>query len=356
MVHAEKKYNPERVVAIVLLVLLIAPLSTSCTGTNRENIRVHHHEIISAGISFVKNFFPFRNTCSPQDVTIFCFLLETWLSRHADIQFATYIEPTMTICFKDGTYILLLDIYEKLTDQNSRSQKTLCSPLPASYIQSNSSKKATILNPSEYLYGNRHCKKIIQTLLHQQYSIIYQADENVDLTCIKTNLTSEIIYINTHAGYWDLDGDHTPDVVVIGTGERWTEQTPLRYQFELDHHMIVEGMVGDASFVCFTPFLITHYYQQDTLPHSLIYMATCHACYDDSMAQAFLTAGADVYLGWTKNTAFWINSKTSIQTFHLFALGCTAQQICRIIRYGGFMNRIVNSTLVYYGDGTYKLS
>ena len=145
------------------------------------------------------------------------------------------------------------------------------------------------------------------------------------------------------------------DAVVIGTGEYWTDETQNIYQFEYENQMIVKGMVGDKSFVCFTPAFIQYYYDPGDLPNSLIYMATCHATYDDSMANAFLESGAGVYLGWTQNTVFFTNSKTSVTAFRLFSLGLNVHHICGLIRYGGFYNFLFRSKLTYFGDGDYKL-
>jgi hypothetical protein len=84
-------------------------------------------------------------------------------------------------------------------------------------------------------------------------------------------------------------------------------------------------------------------------------MATCHATYDDSMANAFLESGASVYMGWTQNTVFWTNSKTSVRAFRLLSLGLTVQQVCSLIRYGGFFNFVFQSKLTYFGDKEHKI-
>ncbi len=214
---------------------------------------------------------------------------------------------------------------------------------------------ALILNPSEHTYGNKHCNKIINTLYQRGYNIEYLSDEAVDLTYIKFNLSAEIVYINTHAGYWDLNGDNLSDIVVISTGEHWTNETTLKYQFEYENKMIVEGVVGNESFIAFTPALIDYYYSPGDLPNSLIYMATCYAAYDDSMAEIFLDKGASVYIGWNKNTAFWSNSITSVLAFRFFINGLTVKQVCKLIRSGGFINFLLQSKLTYYGDGNHKI-
>ena len=284
--------------------------------------------------------------------------LEKWYTSHPMIEYASLVENTMTIKFIDGSYTLLLDTSPILDNNILESIGTICasSPLFSNYVSDDTlGYSALLLNPSEYIYGNRHCKKIINRLLTKGYNIAYVSNEDVDIPYIRYNLSAELVYMNTHAGYWDIDGDQQADTVVIGTGEYWTDETENIYQFEYENKMIVKGNVGDKSFVCFTPAFIEYYYDPGDLPNSLIYMATCHATYDDSMANAFLESGASAYMGWTQNTMFWTNSKTSVRAFRLFTLGFSVQQVCGLIRYGGFFNFIYRSKLTYFGDGEYRL-
>ena len=185
------------------------------------------------------------------------------------------------------------------------------------------------------------------------YEVTYLADEAVSLSFVRYNLTADVIYYNTHAGYWDTDGDNVSDSVIIGVGEKWTNDTPSKYPFEYSNGMIFEGTVGGESYVAFTPSFIEYYY--DDFHGSLVYMATCHATFDDSMANAFLDANASVYMGWTKNTVFWTNSFTSVVAFKLFSMGFNVKQVCNIIRCGGIYNFIFRSKLTFFGDGNYKI-
>jgi len=215
---------------------------------------------------------------------------------------------------------------------------------------------ALILNPSEYIYGKQHCLKITSKLINKGYNVVYLSNECVDLNFIKNNLSAEIVYINTHAGYFDLDNDNISESVVVATGEHWTNETTIKYQFEYENKMIVEGRVGNNSFVAFTPNLINYYYNPGDLPNSLVYMATCYATYDDSMAQVFLDKGASAYIGWNKNTFFWTNSITSVLAFRLFINGFSVKQVCKLIGFGGFMNfLLLQSKLTYYGDGNHRI-
>ena len=225
-----------------------------------------------------------------------------------------------------------------------------------STILEHKEKAALVLNTAEYLYGNIHCKKIIQYLENNGYNVTYLADDAINLNYTKHNLKADIIYINTHAGYLDTDGDNISDSVVIGTGERWVNETPQKHSFEYEHNMIVKGEAAGEDWVAFTPSFIEYYYHVDDLQGSLVYMATCYATYDDSMANAFLNASADVYIGWTKNTVFWTNSIVSVISFKLLSMGFDAKQICKLIRHGGLYNLIFGSKLTYYGDGNHTIT
>ena len=317
---------------------------------------IHYDEIIGQGLRF------FEEDQGNQFWTMRT--LEAWYTVHPLIEFASLIKNTLTIKFVDGTYTLLMNPSSSGIDDSIRKKAPtfISASLSARYDSGPSSAKynngqtALILNPVEYLYGDRVCQKIMNNLETVGYTVIYKTDDEIDLTYIEDNLSASIIYMNTHAGYWDINGDTTPDVVVIGTGEPWTDETAHRHQFEYDNNMIVRGQVGDHSFVAFTPTLIDHYYQPDEFPDSLIYMATCHATYDDSMAEAFLDTGARSYMGWTQNTVFWTNSVTSVWVFRLLCHGFTVNQVCRLIRSGGLLNFFFRSALTYYGDGSHRIT
>jgi len=277
--------------------------------------------------------------------------LETWFNLHPLIDYASLIGTSITVKFIDGSYVVLLDpLFQKQGFIGD-----VFNPTFHKRYTGGTNKTAIILNPAESMYGHYQCQRIINTLLNLDYSIEYRANQAVDVTYIKNNLSADVIYMNTHAGYFDVDGDHQADAVVIATGESWTNETEQKYAYEYQNRLIVKGMVGNQGFVAFTPSFIEEYYTQKQLPDSLVFMATCYALYDSSMAQEFLDVGARVYMGWSQNTVFWTNSKTSAQVFRFLSYGLTVQQVCKLIRSGGFYNWLFHSKLIYIGDGTYQL-
>ena len=61
-------------------------------------------------------------------------------------------------------------------------------------IQS-SEKTALILNPTEYIYGNRHCEKIVNTLERIGYTVIYKANEEIDLNYVRNMIVAIYLLI-----------------------------------------------------------------------------------------------------------------------------------------------------------------
>ncbi len=278
-------------------------------------------------------------------------ILENWLDANQFVAYASRIQNSITVKFIDGSYTVLLDPFP--------IKKKPSPPLPMLLQQEQygtiNESSAILLNPEEFVYGHRQCQQIISILLKHDYQITYKANAAVTLSYLRFNLSADIVYFDTHAGFFDTDGDHLADAVVIATGETWKNDTEQTYNFEFQNHMIVKGMIGEKSIIAFTPAFIEYYYPQGSFPDSLIFMATCFATYDSSMAQAFLQAGASAYVGWSNNTFFWINSRTSVQAINLLACGMTVQQICQIIHFGGIMNRLFHSKLMFYGDGQHQI-
>lgn len=352
-------FSKKRITAIlILLVLFSSSTFTNAfvldVSTMQLQNKIEYDELINQCIH-IKN----QNNRDRQNFDL-CNIntstfeeLKKGYPSHPSIEFVSIVEETITIKFIDGSYTVLLNTLPTNTDIEKKIDFSANIP---TFSFKHTDKKALLLNPSEYLYGNRHCRKILSILLNIGYNMVYLVNEDVDLTFIRDHLCAEIVYMNTHAGYWDLDGDQQGDVVVIATGEHWTNNTEQIYKFEIENQMIVKGMVANQSFIAFTPAFIEYYYSEKEMPKSLVYMATCHAAYDDTMANAFLESGSNAYIGWTKNTISWINSYTSVLAFKLLAKGLPVKWICRLIRYGGITNLLLGSKLKYYGNGYHRIS
>jgi hypothetical protein len=344
--------NPQtkRVFGLILLISLF--LSSASVQTNVAQKRpqlsnlILHDEIIQEGFHAVG-----IEQKDSQDNYFFLSNLEQWYDSQSLVEFASLVGTSITVKFIDGSYTVIMDPFQR-KNENSIDTTSLFLHERYGIVED---KSAVLLNTAEYMYGHRQCKNIITTLLRDEYSIEYLANEAVDLAYLKHNLSADVIYMNTHAGYFDVDGDHQADAVVIATGEFWTNETEQKYAFDYQNKLIVKGMVGNQGFVAFTPAFIDYYYSSVGFPNSLVFMATCYASYDTSRAQKFLDAGAGAYMGWSQNTVFWTNSKTSVNAFRLLSCGLTVQQVCRLIRSGGFYNWLFHSKLIFYGDGDHRI-
>lgn len=339
-----------QVLSLVMLFLLIGgglSFSAQLTEQNQTVLSSSTVDtIITEGLQHFKNEQnPIRN-CSTR-----LYQLATYYTQHPSIEFATCVQTSITVKFIDGSYAILLDPFF----QHQRVDTINERPAVHESYAGESQKTAVILNPTESMYGHHHCQRLITMLMNLDYSIEYLANQAVDISYMKNNLTASLLYMNTHAGYFDIDGDSQADTVVIATGELWTNETETTYAYEITHQLIVKGMVGDIGFVAITPAFIEQYYTEKPFPGSLVYMATCYALYDTSMADTFLESGAGVYMGWSQNTVFWTNSRTTVRAFRLLSLGLSVSQVCRLIRSGGFYNWLFHSKLIYQGDGTHRI-
>jgi hypothetical protein len=345
-------FEERRIKILTIFLLLFLFLSSTSVQTQiieqrfDSSVLVSHDDIIREGIQAIR----IEQNKKKTSFDLLCDL-ERWYNLHPLIEYASLLGTSITVKFVDGSNTVVMDP----SLEKDEVFLDFIHPFLNERYGTEKSNTAVILNVAEYMYGHYQCQRIITTLLKHDYSIRYLANQAVNLDCIKNNLSADIIYMNTHAGYFDVDGDHQADAVVIATGEFWTNETEQKYAFDYQNKLIVKGMVGDQSFIAFTPAFIEQYYAPGGFSDSLVFMATCYALYDTSMAQMFLDAGASVYMGWSQNTVFWTNSKTSVNAFRLLSYGLTVQQVCRLIQSGGFYNWLFHSKLIYYGDGDHRI-
>jgi hypothetical protein len=326
----------------LLAIIILNPFSISLAKSSEKNI--DYKNIISIITNNVDT--QIENSDIPYDYYID--LISRELMSHPDIKRSSRILQFITVEFSDGYQLVILEpkISEKRPiDYNNYIEKS----------KNKNTASALLLHPFAQIYGTRQCRIIRRILALKNIESIYVDNYRVNLNFIEQNLSSDIIYMNTHAGYWEINQSIQTQAVVIATGEQWTNNTPSEYHFEYQNKFIVEGLVGKTSYIAFTPALIDYYYNDSTFMDSFIYMATCHASYDDSMASIFLEKGASAYLSWTGDTVFWTNSLASIWTFRLLSLGISIERICDIIGNGGLYNWLFDSRLSFFGNGNYTL-
>jgi hypothetical protein len=330
----------------ILCILAVALPPLNVTGALSHDPPIQYHDIITSTIEQVHTIWNQQHI----DTLDYLQTLSRELEQQPLVSATMLCKGSISVEFMDGYQLVLLS-----PTSSGLQQQTKARADPDSPKAFESPHSALILHPFAQVYGSRQCRIIKRILTLQDIPVVYYENQAVDLKFIEENLSTAIIYYNTHAGFWDINTSNQTETVVIATGEKWTNDTITKYSYEYSHQFIVEGVVGTTSYVAFTPALIEYYYNDTAFTDSFIYMATCHAVYDDSMASVFLDKGAAVYLSWTKDTVFWTNSLSSIWTFRLLSLGVSIASICDIIGYGGFYNWLFDSTLSYLGDGSYTL-
>lgn len=336
-----KKYSKLYSHIFVSVIIIIVTSSPSLASFTQETLE--YNEIVTRIIATIEKI-DIQNIKGP---TTYQKILADHLQSHPEIKQAITTHKSITVEFNDGYQLVILDA--KIPEKTPIIKTHISKPETAA------ESSAVLLNPFAWVYGNRQCRIINRILSSKDILSTYVENDKVDLRYIENNLSAEIIYVNTHAGFWEINGSTRTESVVIATGELWTNQTPLKYQYEYTNNLIVEGVVGTTSYIAFTPALIEQYYNQSAFDNSFIYMATCHALYDESMASVFLDRDARVYVSWTQDTVFWTNNLASIWTFRLLRLGLPIKNICDLIGNGGFYNWLFESELGYVGDGNFIL-
>lgn len=336
-----KKYYKLYSHIFVFIILILLTSSPSLAGLTQKAL--DHNEIVTRIISTIEKI----DIQYMKGHTTYQKLLTDRLQSHPEIKQTITNHNSITVEFNDGYHLVIID--PKIPEKTPIINRHINTPETAA------ESSAVLLNPFAWVYGDRQCRIIKRILSSNEISSIYVENEKVDLRYIENNLSSEILYMNTHAGYWEINDSTRNNSVVIATGELWTNTTPSKYHFEYTNNLIVEGVVGKTSYIAFTPALIEHYYNESAFNDSFIYMATCHALYDESMASVFLDKDARVYVSWTQDTVFWTNNLASIWTFRLLRLGLPIKNICERIGSGGFYNWLFESELSYAGDGDFTL-
>ena len=146
----------------------------------------------------------------------------------------------------------------------------------------------------------------------------YNAQVNVNL--FKTLSNYGAVVISSHGDTWynglfslwtDQFGWGIPgSQVVVYTREQATTANRTTYEIDLRMGRLA---VGNGNWYVITPSFISFY--DTSFPQSLIYMSSCRSLYNNSMASAFLTNGAETYFGYSDYVLANFSNSTGIQLF-----------------------------------------
>jgi hypothetical protein len=195
----------------------------------------------------------------------------------------------------------------------------------------------TIPDPS----FNNNAKTI---LIAAGYTVDYYSPEQVTVELFRS-LPSRgygVIIIRAHSTGW-IPGDAT----AILTSELYTENNHL-------YEQLVDQLGESRLFNDKTYFAITAKFVQDAMQgrfsNSIIIMMGCTGLKDSSMAQAFVSKGARVYVSWENSVTPDRTDDATTALLQSLAEGKTVRQAVNTAMDEAGPDPIYNSTLGFYPD------
>jgi hypothetical protein len=285
--------------------------------------------------------------------------LESWYNAQPEVDWAKAIGSDMTVKFKDGFYIVVLEIgipeeFWGRTGIGGGTGNIQYPPLQMG-TKTPTKKTAILLGPYEWQFGKGPIPRIKDVLEGIGYNCRVLWNEEVDVRCIEQELAEGVIFNFGHGGGGiHQDPDNGEEVTVISTGERWTDQTPYKYPAEYQNFEIVCTLISHEGeyFVAYTPYLINRHYGYGSLPNSLVYMESCNGMHHPSLGEAYRRAGAGAYLGWTESVTVYHGNNWAAKDFDYFCGGYNVEQV-RQKTPGDFST---GAELAYVGDGMLTLT
>ncbi|MBU7018900.1 MAG: hypothetical protein HXS44_15430 [Theionarchaea archaeon] len=173
---------------------------------------------------------------------------------------------------------------------------------------------AVLLDPFEWqggVFSNPALFSAITSDLQDAgYSVSYYKNTQVTISLIENALDSGVVFNRGHGGY-----DDSTEQVIICSGERWDSS---KYTYEQSQGWVIRAYIVQDNvyydFFTYTPGLISNYYSN--LPNSLIYMESCEAIMNTTMADAWTGAGAGAYMSWTKSVFVTDGDEAAEENFH----------------------------------------
>ncbi len=122
------------------------------------------------------------------------------------------------------------------------------------------------------------------------FNVDYVKNEAADLNALRTLANYGVVVIHTHGG---LDKDNN---VIFLTGDEATYEIDELLEWMLDNIMPIPHQ-GKTLWAVKPSFISMH--NQD-FPNSIIYNGSCESAHNNTMANAFLTKGANTYYGFSE--------------------------------------------------------
>jgi len=312
-----------------------------------------HHALLKKSIAYYQTIRAKHGIDDAQQ------MLKAWFLKQPSVKKVGISNRDMTVEFKDGHKVIILGHTE---------EKTFGKPSKPGHGHGHGGsgggggggtnvtsvptvKNALILDPFDWEGGVFHNPDLINTiegyLQHAGYNCIYLKNNQVTLSVIEHNLSNYgVIYNRGHGGT-------SGKTVIISTGEHWTDSTPIKYSTEYNNREIVEVMISGPTgweyFIAYTPKLIQNHY--NNLPNSLVYMESCESMKSSTMGDAYVGAGAGVYMGWDKSVTVVYGDDSADTSFNMFCQGKSVDDIANAIG----SDPSTHANLKYVGDGSLGL-
>jgi hypothetical protein len=132
------------------------------------------------------------------------------------------------------------------------------------------------------------------TLSNVGYEVTFVRDKNVTVNLLTSLYSYRVVNFVTH-------GSVVLNEVVLMTGEECTFSSFCAHLPDLLAHRLARGTLFLGPNWYIRPSFVT-YYGGQSYPHSLVVAHACSSLANDSMADAFLEAGAYVYCGCSNTT------------------------------------------------------
>lgn len=151
-----------------------------------------------------------------------------------------------------------------------------------------------------YLRGPRSIKEKLDSFPDEKFTCRLEYKATID--DYKTLGRYGIIFINCH-GQIDTRGllYNDEDISVLCLGESVTTAKDKKYLNDLRSQRVLRYISNNKSTYVITPNFIQYYFGSNKLDGSAVYCDACLGYYTDSLANAFLDSGAELFIGYNES-------------------------------------------------------
>jgi hypothetical protein len=310
-------------IAIVLLFAAV-PSLVGFIGTAKGIPPVHpkplsyYDEIIQKGLE------EFEEWKATENLELAANRLEAMYNSLPEVRRAIHKGNSMTINFMDGFCIVLLDLYDLWAGEPGYTE-----------IEGNAFTGINLNIPGKKTAVVLNCigvwsitgAPVVRKLQEMGYTVKGFNHEEITLEVIEKKLAVGTVWNYGHGGIRTTP--EGSEVVILQSGEEWTDNTPNKYPAEYRNGWIICGKIDSKYIIAYTPMIISNYYQPGAFPNSLIYIASCDGTKNPTMGNAFLNKGGGAYIGWN-NPVIVLNAiLEKDKALRMFASGDTVEEVVK---------------------------